>query len=352
MSAAKRDSGAVAWPACAPETPPESASARPGRHKLTVTTPSDLEIVLTRTSDAPRGLVWEAMTRPEHVERWWGPRWITLTACEMDLRPGGAWRFVFRSPDGREHTFKGVYQEITPPVRTVQTFIYDVDLIRDHPALETMAFDERDEMTTLTITIHHDTKEAHDGHLNSGMEAGAGESYDRLAEYLKTLEETGGPRPAKSTPDRKLVLTRTFDAPRALVFKAWTDPEQVARWWGPHGFTNARCELDARPGGRIRVDIAGPDGTVHSMKGVFDEVIEPERIVFSAGAVEDEDGIPGLEGCTTVTFAEHDGRTTLTLEVVIVKATPETAWTFEGMESCWTQSLERLAAEVARAAAG
>jgi uncharacterized protein YndB with AHSA1/START domain len=319
---------------------------------LTLTTPSDREIVLMRTFDAPRRLVWEAMTRPEHVMRWWGPRWITLTACEIDLRPGGAWRFVFRSPDGREHTFKGVYREIKPPERTVQTFIYDVDLLRDYPALETMALDERDGMTTLTIAILHDTKEARDGHLNSGMEAGATESYDRLAEYLTTLEEPGGSRPAKTPSDRKLVLTRTFDAPRALVFKAWTDPEHVARWWGPHGFTNARCEVDARPGGRIRVDLADPDGTVHSMKGIFDEVVEPERIVFSAGAVEDEDGNPGLEGRTTVTFTENDGRTTLTLEVVIVKVTPDAAWSFEGMEAGWTQSLERLADEVARAAAG
>ena len=161
--------------------------AGPGRHKLMVTTPSDREIVLSRTFDAPRRLVWEAMTRPEHVARWWGPRWITLTTCEIDLRPGGAWRFVFRSPDGGEHTFKGVYREITPHERTVQTFVYDVDLIRDHPALETMALDEQDGMTTLTITILHDTKESRDGHLNSGMESGAGESYDRLAEYLKTM---------------------------------------------------------------------------------------------------------------------------------------------------------------------
>jgi uncharacterized protein YndB with AHSA1/START domain len=127
------------------------------------------------------------MTRPEHVARWWGPRRITLTACEMDLRPGGAWRFVFRSPDGQEHTFKGEYREIAPPERVVQTFIYDVEHIRDHPALETMTLDERDGKTTMTVTVLHLTKEARDGHLHSGMEAGAGESYDRLAEFLATM---------------------------------------------------------------------------------------------------------------------------------------------------------------------
>jgi uncharacterized protein YndB with AHSA1/START domain len=157
------------------------------RPALTVTTPSDLEIVLTRSFDAPRRLVFEAMSRPEHLMRWWGPRSITLNVCEVDLRPGGAWRFVFQSSDGREHTFRGVYREVVPPERVVQTFIYDVEFIRDHPALETMALEEHEGKTTLTITIHHDTKEARDGHLNSGMETGAGESYDRLAEYLKTM---------------------------------------------------------------------------------------------------------------------------------------------------------------------
>jgi uncharacterized protein YndB with AHSA1/START domain len=132
-----------------------------------------------------------------------------------------------------------------------------------------------------------------------------------------------------------------------LVFKAWTDPRQVARWWGPHGSTNAACELDVRAGGTIRIAIATPDGTVHPMKGVIDEVVEPERLVFTAGAVEDENGDPGLVGRTTVTLIEHDGRTTLTLEVVIVRATTEAAWAFEGMEAGWTQSLERLAAHLA-----
>ena len=116
-----------------------------------------------------------------------GPRGMTMTACEMDRRPGGAWRFVLRAPDGQEHPFKGVYREIVPPERVVQTFIFDVDVIRDFESVETMTLVEHGGKTTLAVTVRHQSTEARDGHLNSGMEDGAGQSYDRLAELLATM---------------------------------------------------------------------------------------------------------------------------------------------------------------------
>ena len=119
--------------------------------------------------------------------RWWGPHGLTLSVCEMDVRPGGAWRFVLRQPDGRDHPFRGVYSEVIPPERIVSTFIYDVDFIRDFPAIETVNFDECDGVTTLRVVAVHPTRESRDGHLNSGMEGGASQSYDRLAELLATL---------------------------------------------------------------------------------------------------------------------------------------------------------------------
>lgn len=167
----------------------EVATERAGtrRNPLTVSLPSDLEFRLTRTFDAPRALVWEAVSRPEHLARWFGPKGSSLTACEMDRRPGGAWRFVLRTDDGHEAPFKGVYREIVPPERVVQTFIYDVEHIRDFESVETMTLTEYGGKTTLAVTVRHETTEARDGHLNSGMEGGAGESYDRLAELLKTM---------------------------------------------------------------------------------------------------------------------------------------------------------------------
>jgi uncharacterized protein YndB with AHSA1/START domain len=161
--------------------------AEPVRDGLTVTLPSDREILLTRTFDAPRRLVYEAITRPEHVARWWGPRGTSLAVCEIDFRVGGSWRFVLRGPDGQDHPFRGEYREIVPPARLSSTFVYDVEGIRDFPAVETVTLDERDGRTTLRARVLHQSKEARDGHLNSGMEGGASETYDRLAELLATM---------------------------------------------------------------------------------------------------------------------------------------------------------------------
>jgi uncharacterized protein YndB with AHSA1/START domain len=170
-------------------TGPAAAQTHPSATPaaLTVTLPSDREIVLSRVFDAPRRLVFEACTRPEHVAQWWGPRGTTLSVCEIDLRPGGGWRFVLRGPDGQDHPFKGVYREVVPPERVVSTFVYDVEGLRDFEAVETLTLAEHGGKTTLTVTVLHQTKESRDGQLRSGMEAGAAQSYDRLAELLETM---------------------------------------------------------------------------------------------------------------------------------------------------------------------
>jgi uncharacterized protein YndB with AHSA1/START domain len=154
---------------------------------LKVTLPSDREIRLTREFDAPRRLVFEACSKPEYVSQWWGRRGSSLTVCEIDLRPGGAWRFVERSADGTEHPFKGVYREIVAPERLVNTFIYDVPPFDQFEAVETHTFEERDGRTTLTTIALHQSTEARDGHLQSGMEQGAAETYDRLEELLAKM---------------------------------------------------------------------------------------------------------------------------------------------------------------------
>ena len=148
--------------------------------------------------------------------------------------------------------------------------------------------------------------------------------------------------------EQKLIITRVFDAPRSVVFKAWTDPKHVARWWGPHGFTNPLCELDVRPGGAILIHMCGPDGNVYPMTGVYEEVVEPERLVFTSAALN-EKGNPLFEVHKTVTFAEQDGKTTLSLQARVVKQTAQAAPYLAGMEAGWTQSLERLMAYVSRA---
>ena len=123
---------------------------------------------------------------------------------------------------------------------------------------------------------------------------------------------SAGSSGATECAERVLVIERIFDAPPSLVFKAWTDPKQVAQWWGPKGFTNPVCEMDARPGGALRIVMRAPDGAEHPMTGVFREVVEPERLVFTSMAL-DAAGNPIIDGLTTVTFAEHGGKTKLAL---------------------------------------
>jgi len=148
------------------------------------------------------------------------------------------------------------------------------------------------------------------------------------------------------TPKHDLVLTRVFDAPRELVFKAWTDPKHLAQWFGPHGFTNPVCEVDLRPGGEWRHVMRGPDGSDYPMTAIFHEVVPPGRLVFMSYVPDQKKSL--FEILNTVTFAEHGGKTRLTIEAKVLKSTPEAAPMLAGMDVGWTQSLERLAELVER----
>jgi len=154
---------------------------------LTVATPSDLEIVMTREFDAPRELVFEAHTKCEHLTNWWGPRKYTLEVCELDFRPGGKYRFVHRGPEGvDEHGFRGEFREIVPPEKIVWTFEWEG--MPGHVSVDTVTFEDLGGRTRLTAHSLFDSKEDRDGMLQSGMEEGAGETYDRLAEYVASMK--------------------------------------------------------------------------------------------------------------------------------------------------------------------
>ena len=153
---------------------------------VTLTTPSDRELVITAVLNAPRALVFEAATTPEHVKRWWGPRRMTMTVCEIDLRPGGAWRYALRDNEtGREDAWSGVYREIAAPERMVYTEGWEA--MPGHDYLVTATLTEKDGRTTLTSRLQYKSVEDRDGHVQSGMEPGMRETYDRLGEHLATM---------------------------------------------------------------------------------------------------------------------------------------------------------------------
>src|SRR6266849_2537290 len=148
---------------------------------LKVTLPSDREVTLTRVFDAPRHLVFEAFFNPELLKRWFGPRGWTLSVCEVDFKVGGKWRYILRGPDGKEIGMSGVYREIKAPERTVHSERFD-----DYPGESqvTSTWVEHDGKTTLTATVLAESKEIRDAVIKSGMEHGAAETYDKLAELL------------------------------------------------------------------------------------------------------------------------------------------------------------------------
>lgn len=152
---------------------------------LTFTTPSDREFAMTRVVNAPRRLVFEAWTNPKHLPHWLlGPEGWYMPVCEVDLRLGGSWHFVWRHPDGTEMDMKGVYREIHPPERLVCTESWGGDWPE---TINALVLSEKDGVTTITQTVLYPSKEARDAAMKTGMKEGVSRSFDLLADYVATM---------------------------------------------------------------------------------------------------------------------------------------------------------------------
>ena len=166
---------------------------------------------------------------------------------------------------------------------------------------------------------------------------------------------------ATAPSDLEFVITRVFDAPRELVWKAWTDPKHMAQWWGPRGFTNPVCEMDVQPGRAYRIVMRSPDGVEYPIKGAYREIVEPERLVMTMDCSEHPDawhdlvnpnhkkaeGNPAWEMVSTATFEAIEGKTKLTVRTRFESAAIREAMLKMGMTEGWSQSLDRLAEELA-----
>jgi uncharacterized protein YndB with AHSA1/START domain len=150
-----------------------------------VTLPSDEQILITREFDAPRHLVYRAWTTPELVKRWWSGRQGEVTLAEIDLRVGGAWRYVMVADGGFEVAFHGEFREIVPNERIVSTEVFEG--MPDAAAVDTLTLSEVDGRTTLTILVQHTCKEHRDAHIDSGMEVGMQEAMDLLEQVAVSL---------------------------------------------------------------------------------------------------------------------------------------------------------------------
>jgi uncharacterized protein YndB with AHSA1/START domain len=154
------------------------------RDESTTVSSDGADLVWERTFDAPRELVWTAFMDPARIPRWWGPHGTTTTVVEMDVRPGGRWRYISRAPDRDDVPFTGEYLEVEPPAIFTWTFIVDLDGMRDHVGVETFTFEDVGGRTRLTARSHFPSVEALEGALATGMIKGGVETWDRFAAML------------------------------------------------------------------------------------------------------------------------------------------------------------------------
>jgi uncharacterized protein YndB with AHSA1/START domain len=292
-------------------------------------------MIFTRVFSAPRGLVFKAWTDPEHVAQWWGPHGFTNPVCDLDARPGGAIRIHMRGPDGTVYPMTGVYQEIVEPDRLVFTSAaLDENGKPLFEVLNTVTFAEQGGKTTQTSRTHVVNRTAKAAPYLEGMEAGWTQSLERLEAHV-----------AKATADREIVITRVFDAPRELVFNAWTDPKHVPQWWGPKGFTTTVHEMDVKPGGVWRFVMHGPDGVDYDNRIVFLEIVKPDHLVY-AHASDKEDDLEQFQ--VTVTFTPQGGRTQLTPRMLFASTAQRDKTIEFGAIELGKQSLGRLEAHLAK----
>jgi uncharacterized protein YndB with AHSA1/START domain len=310
------------------------------------------EVTLTRVFDAARPLVWAAWTEPEHLAGWWGPHGFDAPHPAVDLRAGGEANLDMRAPDRSLLPNRGVIEEVVPMEKlVVVTRAFEGD--DGEPQLEvrsTVTFaDEGEGKTRLTLTATVLRATAALAGALAGANQGWSESLDKLGEHMALERWT---KSAKAGADGTtfvlpagepvVVITRTFDAPRERVWAAITEAEQRAQWWGPARLTNDVVELDVRPGGKWRIDQRAADGQVFSFSGEFREVRAPTRLVNTFCFADEP---PMIE---TTTLSERNGKTTLVMVARGESVAGRDAAAEAGMEGGARESMNRLAALLAR----
>jgi uncharacterized protein YndB with AHSA1/START domain len=316
-------------------------------------TSADREMVITRLVDAPRERVFEAWTDPEQVVQWWGPRGFTTTTHKMDVKPGGVWRFVMHGPDGRDYQNKITYLEIVRPERLVYKHGGDEDL-EPVSFQTTVTFESQGKKTLITMRAVFPTAEERDRVVKEyGAIEGGKQHLERLDQHLAG---TG------LGTSRAFVISRVFDAPRDLVWKAHSELEGLKQWWGPKGFTWVTGTLDFRPGGMFHYGLRSPNGQKMWGRFIYREIVRPERIVSVSSFSDENGGITRhflspewpAEMLNTATFTEADGKTTLTIHSVAINATPHERKIFEdgfkSMEGGFTGTFDQLADYLAKIA--
>jgi uncharacterized protein YndB with AHSA1/START domain len=300
-------------------------------------------LVLERTFNAPIARVWKAITNKDDMKEW--------SFDIKEFKPEAGFEFEFYGEkDGVKYFHRCKIAEVIPEKKLAYSWRYE-----GHEGNSMVTFELFAEGNKTRLRLTHEGLETFP-QTPAFAKSNFVEGWTALiGENLKLFVET-----PPNAADREFVITRIFDAPRELVWKSWTDPKKVAQWWGPHNFTTPVCEMDVRPGGAYRFVMRGPDGSEFPLKGVYLEIVEPERLVTtndhselppewhdSVNPNRDKTKKPGLEAIQTVTFEKLGNKTKLTIRTRFESAAIRDAMVKHGMNEGWSQSLERLAKCVA-----
>lgn len=295
------------------------------------------EIVMTRVIAAPRALVFAAFTDKTHISNWWGPHGFSTTTHEMDVRPGGVWRFTMHGPDGTDYENRIVYREVVKPIRLA----YDhsgAGHTDDHSFQSTITFDEREGKTFVTLRLLVATPEQRAQLIQFGAVEGGHQTLERLDQHIAEAAVGDGAHESRSAAP-KFEVKRVFDAPRHLVWAAHSNAEHLAHWWGPKGCKLGVARLEHRPGGMFHYSMHFPSKPAMWGRFLYRDVVPQRRMVYLSAFSNPEGGITRapfgiafpMEVSNTLTLAESGGKTTMTLTATPFGATEEERAVYSGM---------------------
>jgi uncharacterized protein YndB with AHSA1/START domain len=288
--------------------------------------PDTPEVYYKRIIHAPRELVFRTVIDPLKIPDWWGPSRLKTQVINMIVMRGGSWRFLQRDQEGKEFGFHGVYHDVVIPERLVYTSEFEGT--PGNVALYTDTFEEHEGKTIINTRVTFQSVEDRDQKLKWGMEDGINAMTNRLNELLEKqlMHERRSVMMLENMNDSGCItITRVFDAPREQIWERWTDPNDYMCWWGPKDFTSPTANLDVREGGKFLVSMRAPDGKEYWDTGIYEEVIEKNRLVYR-DSFADEHGniVPAsyygmgsdepLDMEIEVTLEEDGGKTRMTLE--------------------------------------
>ncbi len=262
---------------------------------------AEREIMLTRHYLATKETMFALWTKAEHLAMWWGPDGFSCTKVESDPRPGGKLIIVMEGPGGFMETMTSTYREVLPPERiVVDSEVTMPDGTKVITSSYMVTFRSAGEGTDVTVQAKAGVYQEAGKLALAGMKAGWNQSLQCLDDALQ------------GATDRELVFTRLYDAPPDKVFPLWTEEEHLAKWWGPNGFSISVESIDVRPGGRWVFVMHSPDGKDYPNRITYDEVIFPERIVYSHEGPD----LANAQFHAIVTFDEMAGKTALSMRLI------------------------------------